>query len=40
MYLPDSARYSTLLNLPEDEDIGKAINEAMRRASCPRPTII
>ena len=30
MYLPDSARYSTLLNLPEDEDIGKAINEAMK----------
>jgi len=30
MYLPDSARYSTLLNLPEGEDIGKAINEAMK----------
>ncbi|MEA3342977.1 MAG: class I SAM-dependent DNA methyltransferase, partial [archaeon] len=29
MYLPDKARYSYLLNLPEDSDIGKAINDAM-----------
>ena len=29
MYLPKDARFSTLLNLPEGADIGKAINEAM-----------
>ena len=27
---PRSARFSTLLNLPEGADIGKAINEAMK----------
>lgn len=30
MYLPEEARYSYLLNLPEDADIGGAINDAMR----------
>lgn len=30
MYLPDKARFSYLLNLPEGADIGKAINEAMK----------
>ncbi|QQS59473.1 N-6 DNA methylase [Candidatus Peregrinibacteria bacterium] len=30
MYLPEEARYSYLLNLPESADIGKAINEAMK----------
>ncbi len=30
MYLPEAARFSTLLNLPEGADIGKAINDAMR----------
>jgi hypothetical protein len=30
MYLLESARFSALLNLPEDADIGKAINDAMR----------
>jgi len=30
LYLPEAARFSTLLNLPEGEDIGKAINDAMR----------
>ncbi len=30
MYLPDAARFSTLLNLPGGADIGKAINDAMR----------
>jgi type I restriction enzyme M protein len=29
VYLPDSARFSHLLNLPEGENIGKAINDAM-----------
>ena len=28
-YLPDKARYSTLLNLPEDQDIDRAIKDAM-----------
>jgi len=30
MYLPDEARFSFLLHLPEGADIGKAINEAMK----------
>ncbi|MFW9886880.1 MAG: N-6 DNA methylase [Candidatus Thorarchaeota archaeon] len=30
MYLPDKARFSYLLKLPEKSDIGKAINDAMR----------
>ena len=30
LYLPEEARFSYLLNLPEGEDIGKAINEAMK----------
>jgi type I restriction enzyme M protein len=30
LYLPEAARFSTLLRLPESADIGKAINEAMR----------
>jgi type I restriction enzyme M protein len=30
MYIPPKARYRYLLNLPEGENIGKAINEAMR----------
>jgi type I restriction enzyme M protein len=30
LYLPEKARYSYLLNLPEGQDIGKAINEAMK----------
>jgi type I restriction enzyme M protein len=30
LYLPESARFSNLLNLPEGADIGKAINDAMR----------
>ena len=29
MYLPEKARYSHLINLPEGSDIGKAINQAM-----------
>jgi type I restriction enzyme M protein len=29
VYLPDAARFSHLLNLPEGENIGKAINDAM-----------
>jgi type I restriction enzyme M protein len=30
LYLPESARFSTLLNLPESEDIAGAITDAMR----------
>src|ERR1035438_9615301 len=30
LYLPETARFSTLLDLPESGDIGKAINDAMR----------
>jgi len=30
LYLPDEARFSYLLNLPEGENIGKAINDAMK----------
>jgi type I restriction enzyme M protein len=30
MYLPEQARFSNLLRLPEGENIGKAINDAMR----------
>jgi|SRR5450755_311661 type I restriction enzyme M protein len=30
MYLPENARFSYLLNQPEGEDIGHAINEAMK----------
>jgi type I restriction enzyme M protein len=40
LYLPESARFSTLLNLPEGADIGKAINDAMKaiEACCPGRT--
>lgn len=30
LYLPDEARYQYLLDLPGDEDIGKALNKAMQ----------
>ena len=30
MYLPEAARFSTLLKLPEGDNIGKAINDAMK----------
>lgn len=30
LYLPEEARFSNLLNLPEGENMGKAVNEAMR----------
>lgn len=29
LYLPEQARYSHLLNLPEGQDLGKALNTAM-----------
>jgi len=30
LYLPEKARFGSLLKLPEGTDIGKAINEAMK----------
>lgn len=30
LYLPESARFSSLQKLPEGEDLGKAVNAAMR----------
>src|SRR5207237_8740355 len=30
LYLPESARFGRLLNLPEGEDVGKAVNDAMK----------
>src|SRR5574340_659799 len=30
MYLPDEARYSYLLNLPESRNIGKTVNDVMK----------
>lgn len=30
MYVPDNALFSNLLKLPEDEDLGKAINDSMK----------
>ncbi len=30
LYLPENSRFSSLLNLPEDASIGKAINDAMK----------
>ena len=30
IYLPEAARFSNLLDLPEGSDVGKAVNEAMR----------
>jgi len=29
-YIPEKARFATLLNLPEGADIGKAINDGMK----------
>lgn len=31
MYLPEKSRFDYLVSLPEDEDIGEAIDEAMRQ---------
>ena len=31
LYLPEKSRFSYLLNLPEGENIGKAVNEAMKQ---------
>ena len=38
-YLPDHARYSTLLNLPESQDIAKAIEKAMEAIAEYKPEL-
>lgn len=39
MNLPENARYSYLLNLPEGENIGKTINEAMKAIEETNPSL-
>ena len=39
MYLPDQARFSTLLRLPEGSNIGQAINDAMRAIETDNPDL-
>lgn len=39
MYLPDQARFSTLLKLPEGENLGQAINDAMRAIEAENPDL-
>lgn len=39
LYLPKEARFSHLLNLPEEENIGKAINEAMKAIEAKNPDL-
>lgn len=39
MYLPDVARYSNLMQLPEGADIGTALNEAMRAIEAENPDL-
>lgn len=39
MYLPAKARFSYLLALPEGDDIGKAINEAMKLVEAENPEL-
>ena len=39
LYLPDEARYKTLLNLPEGENIGQAISNAMKAIEAHNPDL-
>jgi hypothetical protein len=39
LYLPEKARYTNLLNLPEKENIGEAINEAMGAIEAENPEL-
>ena len=39
VYIPDEARYEYILNLPEGENIGKAINDAMRAIEDKNPDL-
>ena len=39
MYLPEEARYDYLVNLPDNEDIGKAVNDAMAAIAKDNPNL-
>jgi len=39
LYLPDKARFSTLLQLPEGANMGQAINDAMRAVEAQNPDL-
>ena len=39
LYLPEAARFSSLLHLPEGKDIGKEINEAMSLIEAENPEL-
>lgn len=39
MYLPEEARYNYLVNLPDNEDIGKAVNDAMAAIAKDNPNL-
>lgn len=39
VYLPETAQFSYLLNLPEEEDLGKAVNEAMKTVETENPKL-
>ena len=39
LYLPEIARYTYLLNLPESENTGKAVNEAMEAIEAENPEL-
>jgi type I restriction enzyme M protein len=39
LYLPEEARFQTLLTLPEGKNIGQAINEAMRAVEAENPDL-
>src|SRR5665647_3830867 len=39
LYLPEKARFSTLITLPEGANIGAAINEAMRAVEVANPSL-
>ena len=39
LYLPETARYPYLLNLPESENTGKAVNEAMEAIEAENPEL-
>jgi type I restriction enzyme M protein len=39
LYLPDEARFSTFLQLPEGANIGRAINDAMRAVEAENPDL-
>jgi type I restriction enzyme M protein len=39
LYLPEKSRYTYLLNLPESENIGKAVNDAMEAIEVENPEL-